>query len=77
MLTDYVPTCPRAAVGAVPAPLTDRVTALTPRGHAAVAIIRLRGQVIALDSESRAWIVELLRDLADDLDAEGPPCGSS
>jgi len=68
MLTDYIDPCPRTAA-AVPAPLTDRVTALTPRGHAAVAVIRLKGQLIALDANDRAWIVELLRDTADDLAA--------
>ena len=50
-----------------PAPLTDRVTVLTPRGHAAVAVIRLKGQLIALDAQDRAWIVELLREVADDV----------
>ena len=69
MLTDYVPTCSRATVTAGPAPLTNRVTALTPRGHAAVAVIRLKGQLIALDANDRAWIVELLRDVADDIAA--------
>ena len=69
MLTDYIDPCPRRAAATVPAPLTDRVTALTPRGHAAVAVIRLKGQLIALDGQDRAWIVELLRDVADDLAA--------
>ena len=56
------------APAAWPEPIAERAV-LTPRGHAAVAVIRLKGQVIAHDAESRAWIVELLRDLADDLAA--------
>ena len=57
---------PPTTPASIPAPLTDRTTVLTPRGHAVVAVIRLKGQLIALDAESRAWVVELLREVADD-----------
>jgi len=44
-----------------PAPVTDRVTTLTPRGHAALAILRLKRQLEQLDAatwstSARCWL---------------------
>ena len=51
------------------APLNRPTAVLTPRGPVAVTVLRLQGQVIALHAEDRAWIVELLRQVADDVAA--------
>jgi hypothetical protein len=50
-----------------PAPLTDRVTVLTPRGHAAVAAIRLGYELRELVGEDRAYLAQMLRDWADEI----------
>ena len=52
-----------------PAPLTDRVTVLTARGHVAVMVVRLQRELDALDSPDRAYIVSMLRDLIEDAGA--------
>ncbi len=48
-----------------PAPLTDRVTVLTPRGHVAAQIVRLGYELAELEGEDRAYIVAMLRELLD------------
>jgi hypothetical protein len=53
----------------VPAPVTDRQTALTPRGAVAVMIIRLERELEALPSADRAYIASMLRDLIEDATA--------
>ena len=51
------------------APLTDRVSVLTPRGAVAVQVIRLEYAISELSGEDRAYIVSLLRDLIEDATA--------
>jgi hypothetical protein len=51
-----------------PEPLHRPTATLTPRGHAAVTVVRLKGQLIALDDADRAWILELLSSLVADVD---------
>jgi hypothetical protein len=53
----------------VPAPLTDRVSVLTPRGAVAVQVIRLEYAISELNGEDRAYIVSLLRDLIEEATA--------
>jgi hypothetical protein len=48
-------------------PLNRPTAVLTPRGHMAVTVLRLKGQLIALDAPDRAWIAGLLRQVADDV----------
>jgi hypothetical protein len=56
-----------AAPAYVPAPLTDRVTILTPRGHAAVQLIRLSYELRDLGQLDRVYLAQMLRDLADEV----------
>lgn len=51
-----------------PVPIDRQAGALTPRGHAALSVIRLKRQILALGAEDRAWIVELVREMADDVE---------
>ena len=55
----------------VPAPLTDRTTALTPRGHAALAIVRLDDQMRELEPNDRAYILDMLREILDGAEVAG------
>jgi hypothetical protein len=50
-------------------PIDGPAAVLTPRGHAAVAAIRLRRQVGELGTRDRAWTARLLRDLAADVES--------
>ena len=51
-----------------PAPIAARVTELTPRGHATVAIHRLARQLRALeDRGDRAYCTGLLEHMLDDV----------
>jgi hypothetical protein len=52
-----------------PIPLRRPTAVLTPRGHCAVAVIRLGYELRDLDGEDRAYIVAMLRDLIDDVTA--------
>ena len=52
-----------------PAPLSDRVTVLTERGHCAVAVIRLGYELRELEGEDRTYVVQMLRDLIEDATA--------
>jgi len=47
-------------------PLHRPTVRLTKRGDAAVAIIRLADQLLALDAESRVWCLELLQEVVDE-----------
>jgi hypothetical protein len=52
----------------VPQPINRPTATLTSLGTAAVAIIRLRRQVLALGAADRAWCAETLRSLAADIE---------
>ncbi len=60
---------PATAPPYTPAPLTDRVIAVTPLGHVALTIARLAEQLAALDADDRASSLELLRLELDDVTA--------
>ena len=47
----------------LPAPLTDRLTVLTPRGAVAGQVIRLGYALEDLAGEDRAYVIAMLRDL--------------
>jgi hypothetical protein len=51
----------------LPAPINRPTTVLTPRGHCAVAVIRLGYELRELPRADRAYIVRLLRDLLEDV----------
>ncbi len=51
---------PATAPTYTPAPLTDRVIAVTPLGHVALTIARLADQLAALDADDRANSLEVL-----------------
>jgi len=42
---------------------------LTPRGHCAVAVIRLGYELAELDGEDRAHVIQICRDLIEDATA--------
>jgi hypothetical protein len=50
-------------------PIDGPIAVLTPRGHSAVAVIRLGYELRELPRADRAYIVHLLRDLLDDVAA--------
>lgn len=50
-----------------PAPINVATAVLTPKGDAALSVIRLRRQLLALDPADRAWVVDLARELVEDL----------
>lgn len=46
-----------------PTPLTGRVTVITPRGHAALALLRLKHQFEQLSADDLEYVGPLLADL--------------
>jgi hypothetical protein len=52
-----------------PEPINRPTAVLTPRGHCAVAVIRLGYELRDLDGEDRAYIVGMLRDLIEEVTA--------
>lgn len=50
-----------------PTPISPEVHVLTPRGEAALAVIRLRRQLEALDTFDRAYVLDLVQEMTEDL----------
>ena len=55
------------------APADHRSTALTPRGTAVLAILRVRELVRELDAADRAYLAPYIADLLVDLCTDAPP----
>jgi hypothetical protein len=69
MLQPYAPDCQPSGITPSGLPIVtiaDRAV-LTPRGHAAVAVVRLEHEIRDLNRADRAYIISMLRDLIEEV----------